>query len=298
MRIKIAVILFLAIGLFLPAYSNSDAGIGVKIGQENDNNVNYIWINELKPNSPAQIAGLKVNDRILKVDGVSLVNKDVNKAASLLIGEAGTSVQILISRNGELINFDIKRNTITVANDDAPKWRSFCPRDFLGAEYDPSKDLASAKNYWAYRRINFDEELNICLKDNTNKFACFAELSDNQLALNNQRATYEKQQKYLADQLTLQALQVGVNSMRENLYYRNQMIQTSELMQMNSNLRQMQSSQNRSTNYLPTPSNATTIKKIYVPYTQQQTQLGNPIYAPLNGNYSPISVPQKIFNNN
>ena len=107
----------------------------------------------------------------------------------------------------------------------------------------------------------------------------------------------QQQQNALTRFIFFQSLANSLNNTNNLLNSQQQMRQTSELMQINSNLRQMQFNQNRQTNYLPSTQPQTTVQRIYVPYTQSTTQLGNPIYKPINSNYSPISVPQRVFNN-
>lgn len=52
-------------------------------------------------NSPAQKAGLKPRDRILKIEGLSTENLSIDEAAARMRGPAGSVVTLLISRAGE-----------------------------------------------------------------------------------------------------------------------------------------------------------------------------------------------------
>jgi carboxyl-terminal processing protease len=52
-------------------------------------------------NSPAQKAGLKPRDRILKIEGLSTENLSIDEAAARMRGLAGSVVTLLISRAGE-----------------------------------------------------------------------------------------------------------------------------------------------------------------------------------------------------
>src|SRR5438876_823115 len=64
----------------------------------------------LKPlrGTPADKAGLKPYDVILKVDGVSTQNKDVDKVVKMIRGRADTSVRLTVRRHNAPKSFDVK----------------------------------------------------------------------------------------------------------------------------------------------------------------------------------------------
>jgi carboxyl-terminal processing protease len=64
--------------------------------------------------SPAQAAGLKGGDVLLSADGVSLAGMDTSEAAALIQGPAGTSVKLLVERNGEQFTVAVTRDVIQV----------------------------------------------------------------------------------------------------------------------------------------------------------------------------------------
>lgn len=72
----------------------SFGGIGAEIGSKNEQ---IIVVAPLK-GSPAERAGLKANDKILKVDGKSTDKLTVSGAVRLIRGELGTKVTLTISR--------------------------------------------------------------------------------------------------------------------------------------------------------------------------------------------------------
>lgn len=59
--------------------------------------------------SVASYAGLKPKDRILKIDDVDLNGLSFEKSKSLLKGEAGKSVKILVNQNGKLKEMKLVR---------------------------------------------------------------------------------------------------------------------------------------------------------------------------------------------
>ena len=65
-------------------------------------------------NTPAEQAGLKSGDEILKIDGTDTSNMSIDKAISLIRGDKGTVVDLTVFRAGELTtrDFKITRDTI------------------------------------------------------------------------------------------------------------------------------------------------------------------------------------------
>ncbi len=72
------------------------AGIGALITKRGD----YVVISEPYEGMPAQEAGLKAGDRILKIDGVSMQKVETPDVSEKLKGAAGTEVKVLVQRPG------------------------------------------------------------------------------------------------------------------------------------------------------------------------------------------------------
>ncbi|MDP1621442.1 MAG: S41 family peptidase [Bacteroidales bacterium] len=89
-------------------------GIGSLIHQQGD----YIVISEPYENSPAVKAGLKAGDKILEVNGKEAKGKTYEDVSSILKGQAGTTVNVLIQRDGETKPFEktITRENIKIDN--------------------------------------------------------------------------------------------------------------------------------------------------------------------------------------
>lgn len=88
------------------------AGIGSLIGVI-DTKVIITMPNE---GFPAEKAGLKIGDEIVKVDTVSVKGKSTSEVSKLLKGVSGTTVNLEILRNGEIKKFVITRSTIVLEN--------------------------------------------------------------------------------------------------------------------------------------------------------------------------------------
>lgn len=83
-------------------------GIGAEVGYRAGK---IIIIAPLK-DSPAERAGLMASDRIAEVNGQSTEGLNVDEVVAMIRGEEGTSVRLGIIRGGEMLNFDITRETI------------------------------------------------------------------------------------------------------------------------------------------------------------------------------------------
>jgi carboxyl-terminal processing protease len=84
------------------------------IGASVDVTGEYLKIIGVFAGSPAEKAGLEPGDEIIKVDGVDMTGKSPADARDLLLGPAGSRVQLSVRRPGEpeLLDFDIVRAKI------------------------------------------------------------------------------------------------------------------------------------------------------------------------------------------
>jgi len=95
---------------FNETLESSFEGIGAEVSMVE----NKIVIVSPFKDSPAEKAGLKPNDQILKVDGESVEGLDLYEATMKIRGEKGTSVQLEIQRQGlkEPLRIKVKRDEI------------------------------------------------------------------------------------------------------------------------------------------------------------------------------------------
>ena len=87
-------------------------GIGSLIVQRGDS----VYISEPYEGLPAAEAGLMAGDRIVAVDGQSTQGKTTSDVSAAMRGQAGTTVDLRIERNGKLIDRTLTRRAIKLPN--------------------------------------------------------------------------------------------------------------------------------------------------------------------------------------
>lgn len=91
--------------------SGEFTGIGVTMSQGTDGT---ITVTNIYKDSPADKAGLRVNDVLLEVDGKNIQGEDLNTVVSYVKGEKGTEVTLTVLRDGEEVEATAVRDTIEV----------------------------------------------------------------------------------------------------------------------------------------------------------------------------------------
>ena len=101
---------------FMKSASGNYVGIGVGVNMDDRN---LLTIAEIFPDSPALAAGLKVGDKIIKVNNEDVTGiKESNLIIKKILGEEGTEVTLEIYRpsDGNYHDFTMKRKAINVPN--------------------------------------------------------------------------------------------------------------------------------------------------------------------------------------
>ncbi len=93
---------------FLDQLSNEYEGVGMSIDLIDD----QVIIVSPFVDSPAEKAGLKPNDIIIKVDDEDIAGLTVNQIVNKIKGPADTTVKITVDREGEILDFDVIREFI------------------------------------------------------------------------------------------------------------------------------------------------------------------------------------------
>lgn len=84
------------------------AGIGVEIGLRDG----YVRVLRVLPDNPALRAGIAIGDIFYKIDGKEVYALSSSEISKLLKGEAGTEVTVTMARDGEEVDFKMKREEI------------------------------------------------------------------------------------------------------------------------------------------------------------------------------------------
>ena len=98
--------------MFLEDVSGSFGGVGMEVGIRND----ILQVIAPLKNTPAEKAGLRSGDKIIKVGDLMTVDLTIDEAVSLIRGEKGTDVTLTIFREGwdSTKDFTITRATIEI----------------------------------------------------------------------------------------------------------------------------------------------------------------------------------------
>lgn len=89
---------------------------GIGAGVQQDTETLYPKIVTVYKGTPSEEAGLRENDIIYEVDGVSTYNMSTTDVVALIKGEEGTYVNLTIYREGEsdYLSFDVQRRQVSI----------------------------------------------------------------------------------------------------------------------------------------------------------------------------------------
>ncbi|MBK9122320.1 MAG: S41 family peptidase [Chloroflexi bacterium] len=94
--------------------SGSISGIGAVI--ERDEELGRVRIVNVYPGTPAERAGVLEGDVFLEVDGIDVRSFNADRLAARVRGPEGSTVNLVMERDGEEIEFAIQRARITIPN--------------------------------------------------------------------------------------------------------------------------------------------------------------------------------------
>lgn len=88
---------------FIESVNGTFGGVGIQIEQVGD----YVTVVAPLKNTPGERAGVKAGDKIIAVNGQSLIGSSADQAAALIRGEPGTRVTLRIQRDEVTEPFDV-----------------------------------------------------------------------------------------------------------------------------------------------------------------------------------------------
>ena len=88
--------------------------VGIGVYMQADLEQDVVVIQAPIENSPAEKAGLKTGDQIIKVDGKEYKAKDIDEMSDHIKGEEGTEVELTIKRGEETFDIKVKRGAVHI----------------------------------------------------------------------------------------------------------------------------------------------------------------------------------------
>lgn len=153
------------------------------------------------PNSPAWNAGVKIGDRVLKVNNIDVTNHSVEEIQKLVIGKPNEDVNITFKTREGIKEYKMKRAPLNLTNAAPyPRWVDYCGDKssnheacFIHANESINKINQDRKTQKiirkginiAYKRYEFEDNLNLCSKS-SDPAMCYLQLKQN--IINNAQA--------------------------------------------------------------------------------------------------------------
>lgn len=95
---------------FLNSVENNFVGIGVRIGEDDQG----VYIAEVFPDMPADLAGLQRDDYITAINGNTVEGLTTTEVVNQIMGKENTSVQLTVQRGDTSLNISIQRGVVQV----------------------------------------------------------------------------------------------------------------------------------------------------------------------------------------
>lgn len=194
------------------------------------------------PNSPAWKAGIRVADRVLKVNDVDVTEFSVADIQKLIVGKIGGSVKLTLKTREGIKDFTVTRAALDINKLSIyPQWKDFCGdkssdheicfihvNDIVNKKFElrqgPLAISLKGRNV-AQRRYAFENDLYLC-SETKDPALCYMQLRQN---MQNQNIANQMRQQQ-ATQNVIQNLNhlntnLELQNMNQNLYNINNSIQ-------------------------------------------------------------------------
>ncbi|MDF2923352.1 MAG: hypothetical protein K0R57_2266 [Paenibacillaceae bacterium] len=97
-------------GQFVNGITRSYVGVGIQISKAEDG----IYIERVFAGTPAEGAGLKQDDKIVKVNDTAITEQTADELVALILGEEGTPVSITVQRGSEQLAKSMSRKAVSL----------------------------------------------------------------------------------------------------------------------------------------------------------------------------------------
>lgn len=198
---------------------------------------------EVFPETPAWSAGIRMADRVFKINDIDVQNMSVSEAQMLLAGKVGDSVKVtLLTRNG-IQDFNIQRAKVDFQNITSPRWYQYCGNKKTEDELcyiHPGQYKMKVSDWFkimgpygvnaygvplAYQRYQFEDNLKLC-QSSKDKSMCYLEVGRIQENRIIAQRSLQLQQAQLLNQtlnglnndLNQQMINNNLNNVNNNLY--------------------------------------------------------------------------------
>lgn len=208
------------------------------------------------PNTPAAKAGLQDCTQILEINGQNVKKMTFDEMVSIIRGEIGTSVVLLIKDGKEKKEITIIRDKITPPQIKDEKflihWKQIAPEGFISMGYLNNSRKYSARlqneieirNYWEQRKEYFKNGYNACLTyPKSDQSACLINLVNREIQKTENQRQVELQQQAIQQQArqnfinTMNQIQTNtnLNNINNSLQMQNMHLQNTNMQLFNIN---------------------------------------------------------------
>ncbi|MEK6612071.1 MAG: S41 family peptidase [Gemmatimonadota bacterium] len=100
----------------LKRLTEATSGVYSGVGIQADRREGFVVVLAVRPNSPAEHAGVQAGDRLAEVDGQAMKGWTMEEARNAMRGKPGSTLQLVVERGVARIPFTIQRGEIHVAS--------------------------------------------------------------------------------------------------------------------------------------------------------------------------------------
>lgn len=245
------ILLVLCLFQIADAVENQICGIGVLLLKDPFGKKTFII--GVLPNSPAQQSHLQIGAEIISVNGIKTKPLSLGQISSMITGQEGSKVNLLIKYNRNKTNYEITRAKVNIPQEEEDNtfvihWQQVVPKGLENKTYIPDEvaskvsrscysQVVAPINYWAERKIGFKKGYDACMSyPKAEQNICLMNLVNREIAKTDSDTQVEIQEQMVKQQ----AVQSFVNTMNQiqtntNLNNINNSLQQQNFNLMNTN---------------------------------------------------------------